>query len=356
MRINTSKTIKNGIEEYRWHYDSTTCTSFIDKLKVDISIFYGAHLLFHGVLYAMPLFLLYLSGYLSYTYCCIISTVYLSTYLFHKPFYCLNNTLPWYPDSYKRANFWEWMKFYVDWLVIRRGADELYQRNNFLFAIAPHGILAVNRIQMMGHMWFDQVMPAAFGRYAAAWPQFFVPGVRETSICAGAVDASKSTLDTIMKNGESIYLWPGGTKELLTTDPDSKDSKMVIYDRYGFIKMALIHGIDIVPVMQFGEKWLYKKHVFHMFNDVFYKYFKTPAIIFFGRWCTMIPFGERENGKPIRMGMVVDTPIKVPKIAKEEIDFETHIKPLHFEYIQRMKALFDTYKKDFHYDDDETLT
>ena len=146
----------------------------------------------------------------------------------------------------------------------------------------------------------------------------------------------------------------------MTTDPsiNNKDTKIVIKDRYGFIKVALINGVDIVPVMQFGEKWIYRMYTFpKWFGSILYKFFKTPGLLFFGRFgCSLIPYHETENGKPIRMGMVVDRPIKVKKINADEIDFDKHIKPIHEQYMKRLKYLFQTYKKEFHYDDDETMT
>ena len=131
---------------------------------------------------------------------------------------------------------------------------------------------------------------------------------------------------------------------------------MVIRDRYGFIKLALVHGIDIVPVCQFGEKWIYRLYRFpDWFGSVLYKFTKTPAILFFGK-IGFIPYSQRKDGTAIRMGMVIGEPIRVKRMANEEIEFERHIKPIHEEYMKRMKYLFDTYKNDYHYSDDETLT
>ena len=361
MEIKRSKKVlQNGIEEYRWHYDWNTVNSWFDKFKIYIFVFYASHLLFHSVFYSLPLLILLLLNIISLRILFIIIILYFTSYFIYKPFKCKNNTLPWYPEWFKKHSFWEWIKFYADWITIRRGPDNLYKNKQFLYCIHPHGILAINRIEMLGHIWFNEVQPQTFGRYAAATPQFWVPGVRETSIWAAAVDASKRVLNTVLSNGESIYLWPGGTKELLTTDPSitNKESKMVILNRFGFIKLALSHGVDIVPVCQFGEKWIYRKYIFPSWiASVLYKFCKTPAILFFGRFgCSLIPFHERPNGKPIRMGMVIGEPIKVKKMNRDEIDFERDVKPIHQEYMKRMKFLFETYKKDFHYDDDETLT
>ena len=148
----------------------------------------------------------------------------------------------------------------------------------------------------------------------------------------------------------------GGTKELMTTDPTSTDTKMVLLDRYGFIKLALTHGIDIIPIMQFGEKWIYRMYTFpDWFGKILYK-FKIPGMVFVGRFGTLMPYNKMPDGSNIRAGMVVSEPIKVTKVEYDQIDFEKHIKPIHDEYQKRMRFLFDTYKKEFFYGDEETLT
>ena len=163
-------------------------------------------------------------------------------------------------------------------------------------------------------------------------------------------------LNSVINGGESVYLWIGGSKELMTTDPNSTDSKMVIDDRYGFVKLALIHGIDIVPICQFGEKWIYRMYTFpEWIGKILYK-FKIPGILFFGRFGTLMPFNVRPDGSKLRAGLVVGEPIEVNKVDNDEIDFEKHIKPIHDRYKEQMRFLFETYKKDYFYGDEETLT
>ena len=188
MQIKRSETDANGTKEYRWHYDWKTC-SMRDKIIIYASMFYASHLLFHAVFYFSPLFILLFFNLISIRSFTLILLTYFASYLVYRPHECNNEKLPWYPKWFKQHSAWEWMKFYGDWLTIRRGNDELFKSKQFLYCIAPHGILAVNRIQMLGHVWFNEVQPQTFGRYAAATPQFYVPGIRETTIWAAAVCA-----------------------------------------------------------------------------------------------------------------------------------------------------------------------
>eukprot|EP01083_Nonionella_stella_P302667 1044573_1 len=354
MEIKRSKQNANGTEEYRWHYDRTTCTG-IYTVIVFLAMFYAAHLLFHFAFYSSPLWFLLFCNIISFKSLLLILCVYLASFFIYKPHRCDNGKPPWYPLCFKRSKVWEWAKFYDDWLTIRRGSEDLYKGKQFLYCVQPHGVLCYNRMEMMGPVWLDEVQPQTFGFFAAATPQFYTPGLRETALWAPAVDASKRVLNIVLRCGQSIYLWVGGTKELLTTDSTSTDTKMVILERYGFVKLAIVHGVDIVPVMQFGEKWIYRMFTAPKWLGAILYRIYIPGMVFFGKFL-LIPHTKRKNGTPIRMGMVIGEPIKVTKVDKEKIDFEKHIKPIHEEYMKRMRYLFDTYKNEFHYGDDETLT
>ena len=113
-------------------------------------------------------------------------------------------------------------------------------------------------------MCFDVCFFFIFGRFAAATPHFYMPGAREAAIFGGANDASKSVLEKILsKTKDSLYIWTGGTKELLLTNPNSNKTYLVINDRKGFIKIAIRNGVDIIPCMQFGEKYFYHRYKYN---------------------------------------------------------------------------------------------
>jgi len=45
-------------------------------------------------------------------------------------------------------------------------------------------------------------------------------------------------------------VYPGGTAEILTTDPESKATTLL--SRSGFIRLAIQHGVPLVPVLALG--------------------------------------------------------------------------------------------------------
>lgn len=64
---------------------------------------------------------------------------------------------------------------------------------------------------------------------------------------------SKRSCASILENGPgtSITIVVGGAAESLSAHPGTAD--LTLKKRLGFIKMAIRHGADLVPVFSFGE-------------------------------------------------------------------------------------------------------
>ena len=105
---------------------------------------------------------------------------------------------------------------------------------------------------------FLRFLPSALGFFSFG-AAFFIPGVREFSLCCGCLDASKSVLTrAIVERKENIILLPGGEKEMMLTDGSSKVTKLVLGERTGFVRLAITHGMSLVPGFCFGEKWVHE--------------------------------------------------------------------------------------------------
>jgi 1-acyl-sn-glycerol-3-phosphate acyltransferase len=68
----------------------------------------------------------------------------------------------------------------------------------------------------------------------------------------GVVEASRENCRALMKLGESLVVFPGGTREICK----KKDEEYVLKwtDRRGFVRMAMEYGYDIVPVAAVGAE------------------------------------------------------------------------------------------------------
>lgn len=185
---------------------------------------------------------------------------------------------------------------YYNATCIREGPP-LDPQGRYLFAMSPHGIFGVCRAFSGGSLWrqmYGDIRPR-WGSFGGA---FFIPGVREFSLCSGlasrgtgrpaalfltaasaalgCLDASRPVLERAIARGEhlassrgsseplpepsssppageSVMLIPGGTRELMLTDGHSTTTKLVLLGRKGFVKLAIRHGLQLVPGFCFGE-------------------------------------------------------------------------------------------------------
>eukprot|EP01083_Nonionella_stella_P260270 887652_1 len=183
--------------------------------------------------------------------------------------------------------------------------------------------------------------------FAAASALFYIPGCREASILGQGCSADRHTLQKVVKSGESVCIWVGGNRELMKTNPDSTNTEIVILDRKGFIKLAISNGVHIVPCLQMGEKWIYRKYAFPKWLKKVLYTFRIPGITFLGRFCTFLPFQYRKNGKAIRVGVILGKPIAVEKKDKMDEGYDKYVDEIHVKYMESMKYMFDKYKDEY---------
>ena len=111
---------------------------------------------------------------------------------------------------------------------------------------------------------FETLFPGVSCRLLTASSVFRVPFARDLCLWLGAIDASRPTAERALKAGMSLSVYPGGVREMFTIDPHSKQTVLVLKPRLGFLKLALRHNADLVPVMIFNEKHAYK-YVMHCY-------------------------------------------------------------------------------------------
>eukprot|EP00239_Pterosperma_sp_CCMP1384_P005371 CAMPEP_0197860482 /NCGR_PEP_ID=MMETSP1438-20131217/35881_1 /TAXON_ID=1461541 /ORGANISM="Pterosperma sp., Strain CCMP1384" /LENGTH=342 /DNA_ID=CAMNT_0043477361 /DNA_START=271 /DNA_END=1299 /DNA_ORIENTATION=- len=250
----------------------------------------------------------------------------------------------------RRLPVWDYLMSYLNATMIREA--ELQPDKSYVFAMAPHGILALCRLVGCHRHW-EEMFPGQWPIWGSFGAAFYIPCVREFSLFSGAMDASRKVLKRMLKQGHSIFLLPGGTKELMLTDGASKDTKLVLLDRKGFVKLAVEHGSDIVPMYCFGEKWCLNLVLApSVIKDLIYRYLKVAAAAMLGRWNTFMPLNVHE-GRPITLAWVFGEPITV---EQQDPPDPAYVDKIHAEYLKRVQGLFDRYKTQFGYSDDERIT
>lgn len=116
---------------------------------------------------------------------------------------------------------------------------------------------------------------------------YLIPGWKDLiTDRLGVVEASRQNCTALMKRGDSLLVFPGGTREICK----KRGEKYVLKwsDRKGFVKMAIQHGYDIIPVAAVGAEEAYT--IVKDAND----FLKTP----FGKFLKMIGVTEKyfKNG------------------------------------------------------------
>ena len=79
---------------------------------------------------------------------------------------------------------------------------------------------------------------------------FMVPGVRALVSRYGTVPASPENMGKALDRGAALLVYPGGDHE--TYRPSWESSEIDFAGRTGFVKLALEHGVPVVPVVAIG--------------------------------------------------------------------------------------------------------
>lgn len=149
-------------------------------------------------------------------------------------------------------------------------------KSQFIFALHPHSILPVagttafvydvdsestvatsSKRDGNDSKTFRALFPGIEWRYCVASMCFMLPAYREVLRWCGFVDAARFSVKNAIARKYSIVLVPGGATEALHSS--AQEDVLVLNARHGFIRLALEHGIAIVPVFAFNENNLFDK-------------------------------------------------------------------------------------------------
>lgn len=160
-----------------------------------------------------------------------------------------------------------------------------YQDTPQIYAIHPHGLLALG--QFFGFMLSEQRCIALVSEELLA-----IPVVAELLLLIGARPATRHTLETALKRGESVAVTPGGVVEMGLAQQDSAKN-ISIRKRQNFLTVAQALQRSIVPCLMLGEGTAYQVWS-HPKLAAFQQQCYTALgwwgpIIAGGRWYTILP-------------------------------------------------------------------
>ena len=146
-----------------------------------------------------------------------------------------------------------------------------------LYALHPHGAFCLG----MSILCYSPRMTSV--RFCFASGLYFSPFFRLWSRLAGKPRrADKSSMIKYMKRKENVALPPGGFEEATLTS--EHHDRVYIKKRFGFVKLALQHGYDIVPVYCFGENATYYHFQGARKLRLKMNSFGISVILIFGAW------------------------------------------------------------------------
>eukprot|EP00877_Chromochloris_zofingiensis_P007037 jgi/Chrzof1/2587/Cz11g21100.t1_DGAT2B[v5.2] len=126
-------------------------------------------------------------------------------------------------------------------------------RKKYVFAEYPHGVFPMS--QLVAISLTDMAWPGHKIYSLAASSVFNVPFWRHCMTWLGARPATERNFKRLIKMG-SVGLVPGGIAEMYLVDDHAEVIK--IKDRKGFVRVAVEHGTEIIPVYHFGNSQLFK--------------------------------------------------------------------------------------------------
>lgn len=120
----------------------------------------------------------------------------------------------------------------------------------------PHGAFATGGICFaMGKWRLHPGLRRVNGTLVGASVLFYVPLLRELLMVLGVREANRETMHRLLSASKSIGMQPGGVWEQLHTD--HRQERSFCMRNLGFIRLAMRHGLPLVPVYAFGENQLY---------------------------------------------------------------------------------------------------
>lgn len=249
-------------------------------------------------------------------------------------------------QALRRCVVWKYMKDYFPVSLVKTA--ELDPSRNYLAGFHPHGVLAAGAFLNLctESTSFPEIFPGIRPYLMMLTVWFRAPFFRDYIMSGGLVTSDKESAAHILSRkdgGNLLGVIVGGAQEALNARPGAY--KLLLRNRKGFVRLALMHGADLVPIFSFGENDLYDQvenspgSWLRLIQNRLQKIMGISLPLFHGRGIFQYNFGLLPYRRPITT--VVGKPIRVQKIqnpSQEEVD------RLHQHYIKELCDLFEAHK------------
>mmetsp|Transcript_63979 Transcript_63979/g.166258 ORF Transcript_63979/g.166258 Transcript_63979/m.166258 type:complete len:340 (+) Transcript_63979:45-1064(+) len=215
----------------------------------------------------------------------------------------------------------------------------------YLMPWHPHGNFTISSLYFISHYWAKNY-PGGTPRYVCVAPLLLkIPILAEFLLLCHARSQDISTFSRLLASGATVAVQPGGLREQVATD--DKQERVFFPAKLGFIRLALQHGVALLPTYAFGENQLYKTAPWvQRLNQWCYRKLGTGSMIILGQGGIpsspilpnpiMLP--KAGAGLHIRWGKPIDVgpPIQEPS--------DEQVREVFAVYVEALRRLFDEYK------------
>lgn len=213
------------------------------------------------------------------------------------------------------------------------------EQRPMLYAVHPHGAFSMGwSLLYCSKTMNDGGVRFCFSPVLYASPLFRLWG----RLVGTPGSASKASMIGYMKDKDRpnhLALPPGGFEEATLTCEEK--NRVYIKKRMGFVKLALQHGYNVVPVYSFGENqtfwnlqgmWKFR----HWLNGL-----GLPAILVYGSW--FAPLLPKRHPRGLKV--VVGEPLVLPTIPNPTRE---DVKAWHDKYMASLVKLFEEHKEEYY--------
>ncbi|KAJ7623639.1 DAGAT-domain-containing protein [Roridomyces roridus] len=251
-------------------------------------------------------------------------------------------------DWFRRLKFWTYFADYYPASFLKE--TDLPPDRPYLFGYHPHGIIGMGAIATFATeaTGFSAAFPGIRPHLLTLSSNFKMPFYRDVILAMGICSVSKTSCSNILKRGagEAITIVVGGAAESLSAHPGTAD--LTLRRRLGFIKMAIRHGADLVPVFSFGENDIYEQMpnepgtTVHMLQNKFKNVFGFTLPLFHGRGLLNYNLGLMPYRRQIVA--VIGHPIHVTQTENPSVE---EVRAVQKQYIEELERIWHTYKDVF---------
>ncbi|KAF5386409.1 hypothetical protein D9757_006670 [Collybiopsis confluens] len=234
---------------------------------------------------------------------------------------------------------------------------ELPPDRPYVFGYHPHGIIGMGALATFATeaTGFSAAFPGIKPHLLTLASNFHMPFYRDIILAMGICSVSKRSCSNILKSGpgSAITIVVGGAAESLSAHPGTAD--LTLRKRHvdslislGFIKVAIQHGADLVPVFSFGENDIYEQMpnqpgtTIYSLQKKFQSMFGFTLPLFHGRGLLNYNIGLMPYRRQIVA--VVGNPIHVEQCDKPDIEEVMRVQKM---YIEELTSIWHAYKDQF---------